>query len=42
MHCSVLAEQAIKKALEQYYRDHDMMTPEREEKFKILSQEHDH
>ena len=42
MHCSVLAEQAVKKALEQYYRDHDMMTPEREEKFKILSQEHDH
>ena len=42
MHCSVLAEQAVKKALEQYYLDHDMMTPERQEKFKILGQGHDH
>ncbi len=36
MHCSVLAEQAVKKALEQYYLNHDMMTAERQAKFKIL------
>lgn len=39
MHCSVLAEQAVKKALEQYYIDHGMMTPERLAKFKILNQD---
>ncbi len=39
MHCSVLAEQAVKKAIEQYYVNHDMMTPERLKKFKILEQD---
>lgn len=39
MHCSVLAEQAVKKALEQYYLDRGMMTPERLEKFKILGKD---
>ncbi|MCK9349632.1 MAG: Fe-S cluster assembly scaffold protein NifU [Clostridiaceae bacterium] len=42
MHCSVLAEQAVKKALEQFYLENDMMTPERQIKFGILSEEHDH
>ena len=39
MHCSVLAEQAVKKALEQYYLDKDLMTPERKRKFKILNED---
>ena len=43
MHCSVLAEQAVKKALEQFYLENDMMTPERQEKFRILGEdEHEH
>ena len=42
MHCSVLAEQAVKKALEQFYLENDMMTPERQIKFGILSEELDH
>jgi hypothetical protein len=42
MHCSVLAEQAVKKALQQFYLENDMMTPERQIKFGILSEEHDH
>ena len=42
MHCSVLAEQAVKKALEQFYLENDMMTPERQKRFGILSEEHDH
>ncbi len=32
MHCSVLAEQAVKKALEQFYLENDMMTPERQKR----------
>lgn len=39
MHCSVLAEQAVKKALEQYYLDKGLMTPERKRKFKILNED---
>lgn len=43
MHCSVLAEQAVKKALESYYRENGLMTPEREKQFAILGEdEHDH
>ncbi|NLA71665.1 MAG: Fe-S cluster assembly scaffold protein NifU [Clostridiaceae bacterium] len=43
MHCSVLAEQAVKKALEAYYLENDMMTPERQERFSILGKdEHSH
>lgn len=38
-HCSVLAEQAVKTALKQYFEEHDMMTPERAEKFRILEEE---
>ncbi|HHW93002.1 MAG TPA: Fe-S cluster assembly scaffold protein NifU [Clostridiaceae bacterium] len=42
MHCSVLAEQAVKKALETYYLREGIMTPERAKKFAILGQcEHD-
>ncbi len=42
MHCSVLAEQAVKKALEDYYNREGLMTPERKEKFAILGKcEHD-
>jgi len=36
MHCSVLAEQAVKKALYDYYQREGLMTPEREKMFKIL------
>jgi len=38
MHCSVLAEQAVKKALESYYIREGLMTPERTKKFAILGQ----
>jgi nitrogen fixation NifU-like protein len=42
MHCSVLAEQAVKKALETYYIREGLMTSERAKKFAILGQcEHD-
>lgn len=39
MHCSVLAEQAIKTALQKYLKENGLMTPEREKKFKILEEE---
>lgn len=39
MHCSVLAEQAIKTALKEYFEERGEMTPEREAKFKILDEE---
>ncbi|MFA5587116.1 MAG: Fe-S cluster assembly scaffold protein NifU [Saccharofermentanales bacterium] len=42
MHCSVLAEQAVKKAIEQYYLDHDLMTDERRAKIGNLDKEDDH
>lgn len=42
MHCSILAEQAIKKALEDYYKAHDLLTPELEEKFKMLEEDDHH
>lgn len=36
MHCSVLAEQAVKFALKEYFESRGEMTPEREAAFKIL------
>lgn len=43
MHCSVLAEQAVKKALESYFLEHGLMKPEYKKKFAILGEdEHDH
>ena len=39
MHCSVLAEQAVKKALYDYYQSEGLMTPEREKMFKILEED---
>jgi nitrogen fixation NifU-like protein len=39
MHCSVLAEQAVKKALYDYYQSEGLMTPEREKLFKILEED---
>ena len=39
MHCSVLAEQAVKTALKKYFEEHDMMTPERAAQFKILDEQ---
>ncbi len=43
LHCSVLAEQAIKKALKSFYEAEGRMTDEFAEKFKILGEdEHDH
>ena len=39
MHCSVLAEQAVKTAIKKYFEENDMMTPERESKFAILEEE---
>ena len=39
MHCSVLAEQAIKKALQSYYEAEGRMTPELAEKFKVLNED---
>jgi len=43
MHCSVLAEQAVKKALLQYYQDNDLLTDEIREKFGNLDDDaHDH
>ena len=41
MHCSVLAEQAIKKALQAYYEAEGRMTPELAEIFKILDEDED-
>lgn len=43
MHCSVLAEQAVKKALFQYYQDKDLLTDELREKFGNMDEDaHDH
>ena len=42
MHCSVLAEQAIKAALKTYFEEHDMMTPERQKYFEILNEDDEH
>ena len=39
MHCSVLDEQAIKKALQSYFESEGRMTPELTEKFKILNED---
>lgn len=39
MHCSVLAEQAVKAALKQYFEERGEMTPEREKYFKVLDEE---
>ncbi|MDO5015792.1 MAG: Fe-S cluster assembly scaffold protein NifU [Eubacteriales bacterium] len=39
MHCSVLAEQAIKVALKKYFEERGELTPEREAKFAILDEE---
>ncbi|NLC25011.1 MAG: Fe-S cluster assembly scaffold protein NifU [Fastidiosipila sp.] len=39
LHCSVLAEQAIKKALKQYYEAQGRLTPELAKKFKILNED---
>lgn len=41
LHCSVLAEQAIKKALKGYFEAESRMTPELAEKFKILNEDED-
>lgn len=42
MHCSVLAEQAVKAALKKYLEENGKMTPEREKYFKILNEEDKH
>lgn len=42
MHCSVLAEQAVKTALKQYFEENDMMTTERAKHFDILLEEDEH
>lgn len=42
MHCSVLAEQAIKTALKQFLEDTKQMKPEYAPKFKILEEEDEH
>lgn len=39
MHCSVLAEQAVKKALLQYYSDNDLLTDEIRAKFGDLDED---
>lgn len=43
MHCSLLAEQAVKSALKNYFEKNNMMTPEREKLFAMLEDDaHDH
>ncbi len=43
MHCSMLAEQAVKSSLKNYFEKTGQMTPEREEMFKSLDEDaHDH
>ncbi len=43
MHCSLLAEQAVKSALKDFFEKTGQMTPEREELFKSLDDDaHDH
>ncbi|NLK02116.1 MAG: Fe-S cluster assembly scaffold protein NifU [Clostridiaceae bacterium] len=43
MHCSALAEQAVKKALLQYYQEHDLLNDDNRNLFSILEEDvHDH
>lgn len=43
MHCSLLAEQAVKKALYEYYQEHNLLNEENQKWFDILKvDEHDH
>lgn len=43
MHCSLLAEQAVKKALYDYYVEHGLLTEENAKRFEVLKiDEHDH
>lgn len=43
MHCSLLAEQAVKQALHKYYEEQGLLTPENAHLFDILKiDEHDH
>ncbi|HHV41792.1 MAG TPA: Fe-S cluster assembly scaffold protein NifU [Clostridiaceae bacterium] len=43
MHCSLLAEQAVKKALYQYYKDNNLLTDENRSSFAMLADDaHDH
>ncbi|MDO5033294.1 MAG: Fe-S cluster assembly scaffold protein NifU [Eubacteriales bacterium] len=42
MHCSVLAEQAVKTALKKYLEENGKMTAEREKYFAILHEEDEH
>ncbi|HHU12568.1 MAG TPA: Fe-S cluster assembly scaffold protein NifU [Clostridiaceae bacterium] len=43
LHCSLLAEQAVKKALLEYYREHDLLTDENRPLFKVVDDDaHDH
>ncbi|MDI9461091.1 MAG: Fe-S cluster assembly scaffold protein NifU [Saccharofermentanales bacterium] len=43
MHCSALAEQAVKKALLQYYQEHGLLNDDNLKLFSILEEDvHDH
>ena len=42
MHCSLLAEQAVKKALFEYYRENDLLTPDNVHLFDVLNVPHEH
>ncbi len=43
MHCSLLAEQAVKKAIYQYYLDNDLLTEENKHLFANIDDDaHDH
>lgn len=43
MHCSLLAEQAVKQALYRYYQENNLLTEENEKLFAVLKlDEHDH
>lgn len=43
MHCSLLAEQAVKSALQEYYQKHNLMTDANRHLFDVLDDDaHDH
>ncbi len=41
MHCSLLAEQAVKSALKEYYEKHDLMNDDVRKTFEILNEDAD-
>lgn len=43
IHCSLLAEQAVKKALLEYYEKHNLLNAENKKLFKVIDDDaHDH